>query len=88
MADYFVRDHAAMPGSGKTAEAVDARQCACLHDDKRPAPRQGNGCGDRITVVLPLVRRWPPKLIATGLGRVGDDHGPDLPTRRLATFLG
>jgi hypothetical protein len=27
-----------------------------LHDDKRPAPKQRNGCGDRITFVLPLVR--------------------------------
>src|SRR5580704_1826542 len=74
-------------GGGRRCRPLPRRQCACLHDDKRPAPRQGNGCGDRITGVSPPREVVAAKLIATGLGRVGDDHQPDLPARRLATFL-
>jgi hypothetical protein len=55
MADYFVGHHPTMPGSGKTAQAVDAARCLedsahCPHDDKRPGARQDDAREfDRIT---------------------------------------
>ena len=57
MADYFIGHHATMPGSGKTAQAVDAACClehgvhgsmmtsvpAPMQDDRPRRVRFGNG---------------------------------------------
>ena len=82
-----------MPGSAKTAQAVDAARC--LEDSAHasmmtsvPRPGKATAAATGLRSCYPPRKVVAAKLIATGLGRVGDDHGPDLPARRLATFLG
>jgi hypothetical protein len=80
MADYFVGHHPTMPGSGKTAQAVDAARCLedSAHDSMMTSvPRPGETTArefDRITVVLRAPRKaLAAKLIATSFVRVVDN---------------
>jgi hypothetical protein len=59
MADYFVGHHPTMPGSGKTAQAIDAARClkdcsyaSMMTTVPRPGKTTAAGKVDRITVVL------------------------------------
>jgi hypothetical protein len=90
MADYFVRDHAAMPGSGKTAEAVNAARC--LEDSAHASvmtsvPRPGKA----TAAATGLRSYYPCKVVATKLiaNRLRTCRRRSwTPARRLATFLG
>src|SRR5215469_6767826 len=66
MADYFVRHHPTMPGSGKKAQAVDAARC--LEDSAHASmmtsvPRPGKT----------TLRRAAEAVIVTRLRKEGDD---------------
>ena len=71
MADYFVGHHPAMPGSGKTTQAVDAARrpedsahASVMTGVPRPG-QDGDRKFDRITAGV--TRRQPPKPIASRL---------------------
>jgi hypothetical protein len=76
-ADYFVGHHPTMPGSGKTAQAIDAARC--LEDSAHASmmtslPHPGKGTAASSTGLwsfyAPLVRQSPP---STSFVRVTDD---------------